>query len=101
MVGAALLTAYKNAGGAINLRESVMEMLNRGKAVPGGTCGFWGACGRNQRRYVCIYLVWGDATDGGILGTFESDDIKSTEAISAPAVRGVVKRFLSGDSGGG
>ena len=32
----------------------------------------------NQRRYVCIYLVWGDATDGGILGTFESDDIKST-----------------------
>ena len=24
MVGAALLTAYKNAGGAINLRESVM-----------------------------------------------------------------------------
>mgnify|MGYP000192250096 CR=1 FL=1 len=45
MVGAALLTAYKNAGGAINLRESVMEMLNRGKAVPGGTCGFWGACG--------------------------------------------------------
>lgn len=79
MVGAALLTAYKNAGGAINLRESVMEMLNRGKAVPGGTCGFWG-CLRsgNQRRYVCIYLVWGDATDGGILGTFESDDIKST-----------------------
>ena len=22
--------------------------------------------------------IWGDATDGGILGTFESDDIKST-----------------------
>ena len=27
MVGAALLTAYKNAGGAINLRESVMVFL--------------------------------------------------------------------------
>ena len=44
MVGAALLTAYKNAGGAINLRESVMEMLNRGKAVPGGTCGLYLSC---------------------------------------------------------
>ena len=72
------LLHIKNAGGAINLRESVMEMLNRGKAVPGGTCGFWGLRSGNQRRHVCIYLVWGDATDGGILGTFESDDIKST-----------------------
>ena len=45
MVGAALLTAYKNAGGAIDLEKALQEMYRRGKAVPGGACGFWGACG--------------------------------------------------------
>lgn len=45
MVGAALLTAYKNAGGEIDLEKALLEMRNRGKSVPGGACGFWGACG--------------------------------------------------------
>ena len=45
MVGAALLTAYKNAGGDIDLGKALSEMYARGKQVPGGVCGFWGACG--------------------------------------------------------
>ena len=45
MVGAALLTAYQNAGGAIDLPAALAEMHSRGKQVPGGSCGFWGACG--------------------------------------------------------
>lgn len=45
MVGAALLTAYKNAGGKIVLEKALSEIYNRGKQVPGGACGFWGACG--------------------------------------------------------
>ena len=45
MVGAALLTAYKNVGGEIDLENALFEMLSRGKQVPGGACGFWGACG--------------------------------------------------------
>ena len=45
MVGAALLTAYHNAGGDIDLHDALTEIMNRGKAVPGGACGFWGACG--------------------------------------------------------
>lgn len=45
MVGAALLTAYKNAGGVLDLEQALREMYSRGKAVPGGACGFWGACG--------------------------------------------------------
>ncbi len=45
MVGSALLTAYKNAGGDINLRQALIDMMSRGKSVPGGACGFWGACG--------------------------------------------------------
>ncbi len=45
MVGAALLAAYKNAGGDVDLAAALSEMHNRGSAVPGGACGFWGACG--------------------------------------------------------
>ena len=45
MVGAALLTAYKNVGGEIDLENALFEMLSRGKQIPGGACGFWGACG--------------------------------------------------------
>ena len=45
MVGAALLTAYHNAGGELDLNSALYEMQTRGKQVPGGVCGFWGACG--------------------------------------------------------
>lgn len=45
LVGAALLTAYKNAGGHIDLEKALQEMEIRGKKVPGGACGFWGCCG--------------------------------------------------------
>lgn len=45
MVGSALLTAYKNADGDIELPAVLVEMMNRGKSVLGGACGFWGACG--------------------------------------------------------
>ena len=45
MVGAALLTAYKNSGGDLDLSKALREIYLRGKAVPGGACGFWGACG--------------------------------------------------------
>ena len=45
MVGAALLTAYHNAGGEVDMEKALKEMYSRGKAVPGGSCGFWGACG--------------------------------------------------------
>ena len=44
-VGAALLTAYRNCGGKLDLKKALLEMHRRGKAVPGGVCGFWGACG--------------------------------------------------------
>lgn len=34
MVGSALLTAYKNAGGDIALHQALIEMMNRGKMFP-------------------------------------------------------------------
>ena len=45
LVGAVLLTAYKNAGGDIDLDAALAELQNRSLQVPGGTCGFWGTCG--------------------------------------------------------
>lgn len=58
MVGSALLTAYKNAGGDIDLEEALFEMQKRGKQVPGGVCGFWGACGAgiSAGMYISIAL---------------------------------------------
>lgn len=45
MVGAALLTAWKNAGGEGELKSMLEEMKRRGSRYPGGSCGFWGCCG--------------------------------------------------------
>lgn len=59
MVGSALLTAYKNAGGDIMLQEALIEMMNRGKAVPGGACGFWGACGAGISAGMFISIISG------------------------------------------
>lgn len=59
MVGAALLTAYKNAGGKINLVTALIEMMNRGKKVPGGSCGFWGACGAGISSGMFISIISG------------------------------------------
>lgn len=45
LVGAALLTAYRNAGGEVELSPALEEMHTRGSRYPGGSCGFWGCCG--------------------------------------------------------
>ena len=45
IVPCVLLTAYKNCGGNIDLNSSIETAIQRGKQVPGGTCGFFGTCG--------------------------------------------------------
>ncbi len=45
LVGAALLAAYRNAGGCIDLPSALDEMIRRGSMVPGGFCGIAGSCG--------------------------------------------------------
>ena len=59
MVGSALLTAYKNAGGDIDLPKALSEMQARGKKVPGGACGFWGACGAGISAGMFVSIVTG------------------------------------------
>ena len=57
MVGSALLTAYRNAGGTIDLEKALVEMMNRGKSVPGGACGFWGACGAGISSGMFVSII--------------------------------------------
>lgn len=59
MVGAALLTAYKNAGGRIDLPKALQEMMRRGRQVPGGVCGFWGACGAGISTGMFVSIATG------------------------------------------
>lgn len=59
MVGAALLTAYRNAGGNIDLEAALTEIKNRGSKVPGGVCGFWGACGAGISSGMFISIITG------------------------------------------
>ena len=59
MVGCALLTAYRNAGGEIALEDALIEMYGRGKAVPGGSCGFWGACGAGLSTGMFVSIISG------------------------------------------
>ena len=46
LVGAALITAYKNSGGEIADFKNALEIMElRGGSYPGGSCGLWGCCG--------------------------------------------------------
>lgn len=44
-IGMALLSAYKNSGGDIDLEGALDELRARSLQVPGGACGYWGTCG--------------------------------------------------------
>ena len=57
MVGSALLTAYRNAGGKLSLKEALIEMQKRGREVPGGACGFWGACGAAVSSGIYVSII--------------------------------------------
>ena len=57
MVSAALITAYRNAGGAVALPQALSEAIARGKQVPGGVCGNWGACGAGISAGMAVSII--------------------------------------------
>ena len=57
LVGAALLTACRNAGTELDLPGALAEMLERGRKVPGGACGFWGACGAGISAGMAVSIL--------------------------------------------
>lgn len=60
IVPCVLLTAYKNSGGNIDLEETIGQAVMRGKQVPGGVCGFWGACGSAIGAGIYMSIITGD-----------------------------------------
>ena len=65
--GAALLTAFYNAGGNIDLHSSLNELMKRGLQMPGATCGMWGVCGAVSSMGAALSII--DKT-----GPLSSDD---------------------------
>ena len=61
LVGASLITAFKNAGGNVELQDALLEMQNRGRQVPGGICGLWGSCGAAVSTGICISILTGSS----------------------------------------
>ena len=57
--GAALLTAYYNAGGKIELETSLNEIMKRGLQMPGATCGMWGVCGAVSSMGAALSIIDG------------------------------------------
>lgn len=60
LVGAALLTAYNNClsdSAKLNLEEALAEMRERGEQVPGGACGYMGACGASISTGIFLSIV--------------------------------------------
>ena len=39
------------------LEQALAEMMNRGKKVPGGVCGFWGACGAGISTGIFMSII--------------------------------------------
>ena len=59
LVVAALLAAYKNSDGDIDLDKTLAVAAQRTKKVPGGICGHWGACGAGIGSGIFVSLVTG------------------------------------------
>lgn len=59
LVGAALLAAWKNCGGSLEIKSAIDEMVRRGKQVPGGICGFWGCCGAAVSAGIAVSIITG------------------------------------------
>lgn len=98
MVGAALLTAYHNAGGALDLPKALGEMINRGKKVPGGACGFWGACGAGVSAGIFVSILTGATPLAGeTFGLANRMTARALDAIGAVGGPRCCKRdsFLS------
>lgn len=59
LIVAALLAAYKNAGGQLDLEKALSLARTRAKKVPGGICGLWGCCGAGIGAGIFISIVTG------------------------------------------
>ena len=87
--GAALLTAYANAGGELDLEAGLKELMRRGLQMPGATCGMWGICGAVSSMGAALSIIDGtgplsaDDSWGKHMG-FTSDALRSLSQVGGP-----------------
>jgi len=87
--GAALLTAFSNAGGKIDLQNSLYELMRRGLQMPGATCGMWGVCGAVSSMGAALSIIDGtgplslDASWGKHM-EFTSEALYSLSQVGGP-----------------
>ncbi len=79
--GAAVLTAFYNAGGNIDVAESLQEMMKRGMQMPGAACGQWGVCGAVSSIGAALSII--DGT-----GPLSSDDSWGNHMLYTSAALG-------------
>ncbi|MDR2725125.1 MAG: DUF5714 domain-containing protein [Candidatus Adiutrix sp.] len=65
LIGSALLAAYRNCGGRIDLTEALKIMSQRGSQVPGGICGLWGNCGAGTSAGIFTSIITGSTPLAG------------------------------------
>lgn len=82
--GAALLTAYYNAGGAVDLSKALEELLRRGNSMPGAICGMWGVCGAVTSVGAAMSIIdgTGPLSDDGTWGTHMMFTSKALEKLA-------------------
>jgi hypothetical protein len=57
LIGSALLAAYNNCAGKIDLPEALKIMRQRGSQLPGGICGLWGNCGAGVSAGIFMSII--------------------------------------------
>lgn len=87
--GAAILTAFYNAGGNIDLEKSLNELMKRGMQMPGATCGLWGVCGAVSSIGAALSIIDGTtplSSDGswGKHMEFTSKALYSLSQVGGP-----------------
>lgn len=57
--GACFLAALHNAGVKFDLNSALDQMIERGKKMPGATCGQWGVCGSASSIGAALSILHG------------------------------------------
>lgn len=87
--GACLLTAYRNAGGSLDLDAALDKLCAEGLRMPGAMCGLWGVCGAVTSVGAALAIIDGtgplsaDGTWGGHMA-FTSAAIAELGRIDGP-----------------
>lgn len=87
--GACILVAYHNAGGKIDLEESLERLYREGTRMPGAMCGLWGICGAVTSIGAALAIIdeTGPLSDDGTWGehmSYTADAIREIGRINGP-----------------